>query len=90
MLTKTFGMEGNRIMEQINAIFSTFMVFFYLGVGIYLLFYFESQWDKALVNLMGGTFVFFGIFRAFRAYSKIVEFSSQGKRKNNGKYLKTD
>jgi hypothetical protein len=79
LLTKTFGMEGNRIMEQINAIFSTFMVFFYLGIGIYLLFYFESQWDKALVNLMGGTFVFFGIFRAFRAYAKIVEAFFTGK-----------
>jgi len=42
-------MSGNRLMEQVMTIFSTFMV------------------------LMGLTFIFYGLFRAFRAYVKIKE-----------------
>ena len=32
-------MNGNKLMQQVTAIFSIFMVFFYLGVGIYFVFY---------------------------------------------------
>lgn len=67
-------MSGNRLMQQVVAIFSSFMVFFYFGVGIYLIFYFDgSTLDKSIRVIMGSTFIFYGIFRAFRAYVKIVE-----------------
>jgi len=50
------------------------MVFFYLGVGSYLLFTEKlSYLDKAVRVIMGSTFIFYGLYRAFRAYVKIVE-----------------
>jgi hypothetical protein len=67
-------MNGNRILQQVTAIFSTFMVFFYLGVGIYLVFYADLIYlDKALRIIMGSTFLFYGSYRAYRAYVKIIE-----------------
>jgi len=67
-------MNGNRMLQQITAIFSTFMVFFYLGVGIYLIFYANLIYlDKALRVIMGSTFLFYGSYRAFRSYIKIIE-----------------
>jgi cytochrome c biogenesis protein CcdA len=67
-------MNGNRLMQQVIAIFSVFMVFFYLGVGWYLIFRFDmSNLDKAVRVIMGSTFMFYGLYRAFRTYGKIVE-----------------
>jgi len=67
-------MNGNRLMQQVTAIFSVFMVFFYLGVGWYLIFRSDfSYLDKAVRVIMGSTFVFYGLYRAYRAYVKIVE-----------------
>ena len=69
-----FYMDGNRMLQQITAIFSAFMVFFYLGVGIYLVFYADLlNLDKALRVIMGSTFLFYGAYRAFKAYMKIIE-----------------
>jgi hypothetical protein len=67
-------MNGNRLMEQVTAIFSIFMVFFYLGVGCYLLFFFNmSNLNRSILVIMGITFIFYGLYRAYRAYIKIVE-----------------
>jgi len=67
-------MNENRLMGQVTAIFSLFMVFFYLGVGIYFVFYCNlSYLDRSVLVIMGSTFIFYGIYRAFRAYFKIVE-----------------
>jgi hypothetical protein len=67
-------MNENRLMQQVIAIFSLFMVFFYLGVGIYLMFFADLSYiDKALKVIMGSTFFFYGLYRAYRAYVKIVE-----------------
>jgi len=67
-------MNGNKLMEQVIAIFSVFMVIFYLGVGSYLIFYADiSYLNKAVKVIMGSTFIFYGLYRAFRAYFKIVE-----------------
>ncbi|MDY0098406.1 MAG: hypothetical protein RBR81_04330 [Bacteroidales bacterium] len=67
-------MNSNRMMEQITAIFSVLMVIFYLGAGIFLIFYFDQSYlDKAVRVIIGSTFIFYGIFRAFRTYMKIVE-----------------
>jgi hypothetical protein len=68
------GMNGNRLMEQVTAIFSVFMVFFYIGVGSYLVFFFDLTYiDKSVRVIMGSTFIFYGLYRAYRAYVKIVE-----------------
>jgi hypothetical protein len=67
-------MDGNRLMEQVTAIFSTFMVIFYLGVGLLLIFYPNLSYiDKAIRVIIGSTFIFYGLYRAYRAYVKIVE-----------------
>jgi hypothetical protein len=67
-------MKENKIMQQVTAIFSIFMVVFYLGVGSYFLFYSNlSYLDKSIRVIMGSTFIFYGLYRAYRAYVKIVE-----------------
>lgn len=65
-------MNENRIMQQVSAIFSVFMVFFYIGVGCFFIIYFDSTYlDKAVIIIMGSSFIFYGIFRAFKAYFQI-------------------
>jgi hypothetical protein len=67
-------MNENRLMQQFTAIFSIFMVFFYLGVGTFFMFFSNfSYLDKATRVIMGSTFLFYGAYRAYRAYVKIVE-----------------
>ncbi len=67
-------MNDNRLMQQVTAIFSTFMVLFYLGVGSFLLFSNNLNYiDKPIRVIMGSTFVFYGLYRAYRAYVKIIE-----------------
>jgi len=72
-------MNENKLMKQVNAIFGIFMVIFYLGVGVYLIFFFKNDFgeksdiNKAAVGLIGGTFIFYGLYRAFSTYNKIVK-----------------
>lgn len=66
-------MNENRLMSQVTAIFSLFMVFFYLGIGCYLVFFSIPGYDKSLLVIIGSSFIFYGLYRAFRAYIKIVE-----------------
>ncbi len=67
-------MNDNRIMQQVTAIFSTFMVLFYLGIGIYLVFYFNMSYlDKSVRIIVGSAFIFYGLYRAYRSYVQIVE-----------------
>ncbi|MBK8883711.1 MAG: hypothetical protein IPN67_15420 [Bacteroidales bacterium] len=74
-------MNENRLMQQVTAIFSIFMVFFYFGVGCYFVFFSDSSYlDKPVRVIMGSTFLFYGVYRAYRTYVKIVEaFFSKGK-----------
>ena len=67
-------MKTDRMLKQMGAIFGIFMVFFYLGVGIYLIFFFDmTTLDKPVLVILGSTFVLYGIYRAYRSYTKIVE-----------------
>jgi hypothetical protein len=67
-------MKENRLIQQVTAIFSIFMVFFYLGAGYYFVFYSDlSYLNKPVRVIMGSTFIFYGLYRAYRAYVKIVE-----------------
>ncbi len=67
-------MNENRLMQQVMVIFSIFMVFFYLIAGIYLLFFFDSSnFNRPVIVIMGVTFMFYGLYRTYRAYVKIVE-----------------
>lgn len=67
-------MNDRKIMQQITTVFAVFMVFFYLGVGIFLIWYADlSTIDKAVRVLLGSAFMLLGVFRAFRAWEKIKE-----------------
>jgi len=68
-------MNGNRIMQQFHAMFGIFMVVFYIGIGIFMLFYADRMFviDKAIRVIMGSTFLFFGIYRIFVSYKQIRE-----------------
>ena len=82
-------MDNNRLMNQITAIFSIFMVLFYLGVGVYLIFFFSRTYlDRAVLVITGSAFIFYGIYRAFRTYGKIVElFFNGGNKEEDDRYL---
>ncbi len=72
-------MDNNKLMNQIATIFSIFMVLFYIGVGVYLIFFFKRTYlDRAVLVIMGSTFIFYGLYRAFRTYTKIVELFFRG------------
>jgi hypothetical protein len=50
------------------------MVVFYLGVGWFLVFRSDlSYLDKPVRVIVGSAFIFYGVYRAFRTYVKIVE-----------------
>jgi len=67
-------MDGNRLMQQVIAIFSIFMVFFYLGVGWYFVFYSDLSYiDKPVRVILGSAFIFYGLYRAYRTYVNIVK-----------------
>ena len=67
-------MNGNRLMQQVTAIFSIFMVLFYLGFGIYLVFFFNMSYlDKPVRVIIGSAFIFYGLYRTYRSYVQIVE-----------------
>jgi hypothetical protein len=67
-------MNENKLLQQMTAIFSIFMVVFYLGVGIYMLFFLKfSTVQKPVLVIMGSTFIFYGIYRAYRSFVKIKE-----------------
>jgi hypothetical protein len=72
-------MNESRMMGQVVAVFGAFMTFFYLGVGLFLLF--SDAVDrignynnyKFLWNIMGVTFLFYGVYRGYRSYVKFRE-----------------
>jgi hypothetical protein len=61
-------------MKQVTTIFSVFMVIFYLAVGIYFIFYSNMSYlDKPVRVIMGSALIFYGLFRAYGTYVKIIE-----------------
>jgi hypothetical protein len=67
-------MSERRLMQQVMAIFSLFMVVFYTGVGVFLIWYTElSTIDKPVRVILGSAFLLYGLFRGFRAWGKIKE-----------------
>jgi hypothetical protein len=67
-------MNENKLMQQVTAIFGIFMVLFYLGAGIFLIFFFkETTLDRSVLVIFGSVLIFYGLFRAFRTYVSIIE-----------------
>jgi hypothetical protein len=68
-------MNSNKIIQQFNAMFGVFMVIFYLGIGIFFLFFAKGIFtgmNKAMFGIMGAVFLFYGIYRSFVTYKQIV------------------
>ena len=65
-------MYVNRMMRQFRAVFGLFMVFFYLGTAIFLIFYSRQMvtLDPAMVVIIS-RFQFFGTYRAYQSYKEI-------------------
>jgi uncharacterized membrane protein (DUF373 family) len=67
-------MNNDKMMQQVSAIFGAFMVFFYLGIGIFLIFFLKnSTLNRSVIVLFGSVFIFYGLYRAFMAYVNIVK-----------------
>jgi hypothetical protein len=67
-------MNDNKIIKQFHAMFGIFMVFFYLGVGIFLLFFGKMfKIDSALRGILGITFLLYGVYRIYLTYKQIKD-----------------
>lgn len=68
-------MNDNRILQQIYAMFGIFMVMFYLGGGIFFLFFADRllNINKAILGILGGTFLLYGVYRIFVTYKQIMD-----------------
>lgn len=67
-------MNNNRMLRQFHAMFGIFMVMFYLGVGIFLLFFAKMFIiDRALKVIIGSTFLLYGIYRITVTYKQMTE-----------------
>ena len=65
-------MDDNKILRQISSMFSIFMVIFYIGVGTFLIFFFDqSLIDRATRVIIGTAFIIYGVFRAFKTFFQI-------------------
>ncbi|OFY65103.1 MAG: hypothetical protein A2V64_04295 [Bacteroidetes bacterium RBG_13_43_22] len=67
-------MEDSKMLQQLQAILRFFMALFYLGAGIFLLFFSDFfKVDRALLIIVGGTFLFYGLYRFYRASVSIYK-----------------
>jgi len=67
-------MSANRWYSQFMILFGAIMTFFYIGVGLYFILSTDlTNIDKFIRYLVGGTFVFYGVFRLYRTYIKVKE-----------------
>jgi cytochrome c biogenesis protein CcdA len=66
-------MDNNKLMQQVSAVFGILMVFFYLGLGIFMMFFFKNTTlDRSVLVIFGSVLIFYGLYRAYRTYVTIV------------------
>lgn len=64
-------MDNNKISQQLRAIFGLFMVFFYIGTGIFFLFFASRyNFEKAISGIIGVVFTLYGVFRTYMTYKQ--------------------
>jgi len=67
-------MNEKKLMDQISAIFGIFMTFFYIIVGLFLILAKTLYYiDPVLRKIVGFSFLFYSLYRGYRAYLKIKE-----------------
>jgi hypothetical protein len=64
----------NRWYSQFMILFGGIMTVFYIGIGLFFIFSSNLTYiDKFLRYLVGGTFIFYGIYRLYSTSIKIKE-----------------
>jgi hypothetical protein len=71
-------MNNSRMLQQLHAMFGIFMVMFYIGAGIFLIFFAKMfAIDKFVRGFIGSTFLLYGLYRITVTYKQLKEaFSS--------------
>jgi cytochrome c biogenesis protein CcdA len=68
------AMNGKLLYERVMVIFGGVMVFFYLGLGLFFIFYpLFDHIEKAIRIIFGSALILYGVARAFRTYEKVKE-----------------
>jgi hypothetical protein len=77
--------EGNNMMQNFHILFSIFMAIFYLGSGIFFLFFADMfNIDRAIRGIIGSTFLLYGLYRVYTVYRMISDtFFSKNDRNEN-------
>ncbi len=66
--------NGNKLMQNFHIFFGLLMVMFYLGAGIFLLFFADIfNIDRAVRGIIGTSFLIYGIFRAWTTYKQVKD-----------------
>jgi hypothetical protein len=67
-------MNNNKILLQFHAMFGVFMAMFYIGGGIFFMFFADRYFNanKAIWGITGGTFLLYGAYRIYVSYKQIV------------------
>lgn len=66
-------MSSGKMYDKVFAIFGTVMVFFYLGLAVFLLTTRLFEMDKALRIILSIPLFIYGIYRALISFEKIRE-----------------
>ena len=66
-------MNNKKLAERMLAIFGVTMVFFYLGLGVFIIISPQLDIDKTLRMIFAVPLFLYGVYRAFTSYSKIRE-----------------
>lgn len=71
---KITGMSGRNLYDKVFAIFGALMVFFYFGLGYYVIFSpYLDHIDRPLRVIIGAPLLVYAVYRLFVSYTKIKE-----------------
>lgn len=66
-------MSSKNLYDKVLAIFGSVMVFFYFGLGFFIMFYPQLNIDKPLRIIFSIPLLVYGIYRILVSYEKIKE-----------------
>ena len=70
-------MNSKKLTERMLAIFGATMVFFYIGLGIFIIVSPQLTIEKPLRMIFAVPLLLYGVYRAFNSYRKIRESFSE-------------
>ncbi len=67
-------MSGKNLYEQVMVIFGGIMIFFYIGLGLIIIFSQLFDYIEKFIRIIfGSALILLGVQRAFRTYEKVKE-----------------